>query len=86
MASRKAAKPQREETAWERGVRRRRGGPRPESSGFAVPRRSHDPTPAIPYILELNPDIQNYAAATYTCVGDTFTYQFGEYAAVWHRK
>ena len=42
--------------------------------------------PAIPVILDLNPDIQNYAAATYTCEGNTFTYQFDEYIAIWHRK
>lgn len=42
--------------------------------------------PSIPAILELHPEIQNYAAATYTCEGDTFTYYFDEYVAVWHRK
>lgn len=42
--------------------------------------------PDIPFFLELHPDIQNYAAATYTCEGDTFTYQFDEFTAIWHRK
>lgn len=42
--------------------------------------------PAIPVILDLNPDIQNYAVATYTCQGNTFTYHFDEYTAIWHRK
>lgn len=42
--------------------------------------------PDIPIFLEMYPDIKNFAAATYTCEGDTFTYQFDEYVAVWHRK
>ena len=42
--------------------------------------------PAIPVILEMYPDIQNYAVATYTCEENTFTYQFDEYTAIWHRK
>lgn len=42
--------------------------------------------PSIPVVLELYPDIQNYAAATYTCEGDTFSYQFDEFEAIWHRK
>ncbi|MEJ2757703.1 MAG: hypothetical protein P8046_04395, partial [Anaerolineales bacterium] len=36
--------------------------------------------------MEFHPEIENYAAATYTCEGDTFTYQFDEYVAIWHRK
>lgn len=37
-------------------------------------------------VLRMNPQIENYAVATYTCEGDVFTYQFGEYEAVWLRK
>lgn len=42
--------------------------------------------PEYTVFQDFHPEIQNYAAATYTCEGDTFTYQFGEYTAIWHRK
>jgi hypothetical protein len=37
-------------------------------------------------VEEIHPDLENYAVATYTCEGDVFTYQFGEYQAVWLRQ
>jgi len=40
----------------------------------------------ISHVLEIYPEIENYAVATYTCEGDVFTYQFGEYEAVWLRQ
>jgi hypothetical protein len=40
----------------------------------------------ISHVLEIYPQIENYAVATYTCEGDVFTYQFGDYQAVWLRK
>ena len=40
----------------------------------------------ISQVLSSYPDIENYAVATYTCEGDVFTYQFGEYQAVWLRQ
>jgi hypothetical protein len=40
----------------------------------------------ISHVEEIHPELENYAVATYTCEGEVFTYQFGEYQAVWLRQ
>ncbi len=38
-------------------------------------------------VIEVYPDLDEFAAATYSCEGDTFTYQFDDFLpAVWYRE